>query len=85
VQRTHVLTHAAGLFLHRFFDLPAQGGLGLRRVQWITTTLNQASQNAAKRLGFKEEGIVRAAKVLPVGKKGVRGGYSSWGSWWCSC
>jgi hypothetical protein len=71
-QRTHVLTHAAGLVIHYAMDLPSQGGLGLRRCQWTTTTLNLASQNAAKRLGFQYEGVLRAMWVLPPGKEGVR-------------
>ncbi|KAK1925777.1 acyl-CoA N-acyltransferase [Papiliotrema laurentii] len=73
-QRTHVLTHAAGLVIHYAMDLPSQGGLGLRRCQWTTTTLNLASQNAAKRLGFQYEGVLRAMWVLPPGKEGVRPG-----------
>lgn len=33
-QRTHVLTHSVSLLLDNAFNLPAQSGLGLRRVQW---------------------------------------------------
>jgi len=73
-QRTHVLSHAAGLVMHRILDLPKDGGMGLRRCQWTTTTLNEASQNAARRLGYKPEGVLRAFKVLPEGKEGVRPG-----------
>lgn len=72
VQRTHVLTHAAGLVMHRILDMPAQGGLGLRRCQWTTTTLNIPSQNAARRLGYTHEGVLRAIKVLAPGKVGAR-------------
>lgn len=73
VQRTHVLTHAAGLMMHQILDLPAEGGLGLRRCQWHTTSLNVPSQKAALRLGYKYEGTIRAQKVLPPGKIGARG------------
>lgn len=58
--------------MHRMLDLPADGGLGLRRCQWRTTTLNKKSEAAALRLGFKEEGVLRAQWVLPEGKEGVR-------------
>lgn len=56
--------------MHRILDLPEQGGLGLRRCQWHTTTLNIPSQNAALRLGYKFEGIWRAQKALAPGKVG---------------
>ncbi|WWC66433.1 uncharacterized protein I206_100335 [Kwoniella pini CBS 10737] len=73
-QRTHVLTHAAGLIIHRILDMPSEGGLGLRRCQWFTTTLNEKSKAAALRLGFKLDGILRTHRVLAKGKKGVRPG-----------
>ncbi|WOO77551.1 putative protein [Vanrija pseudolonga] len=73
-QRTHVLTHTSGLMMHRSLDTPEQGGLGFRRLQWKANSLNQKSQAAALRLGYKFEGIVRAFVVLPKGKKGVRAG-----------
>ncbi|WWC70875.1 uncharacterized protein I206_104827 [Kwoniella pini CBS 10737] len=72
--RTHVQTHATGLVMHRILDHPSQGGLGLRRCQWITTTLNIPSQNAAKRLGYQHEGVLRCMRVLPPGKEGARDG-----------
>lgn len=72
-QRTHVLTHAAGAVIHHILDSPEQGGLGLRRCQWFTTSLNLASQNAALRLGFTLEGVIRYHRVLPEGKEGARG------------
>lgn len=74
-QRTHVLTHTSGLMMHRSLDAPEQGGLGFRRLQWKANSLNQKSQAAALRLGYKFEGIVRAFVVLPKGKKGVRREY----------
>jgi RimJ/RimL family protein N-acetyltransferase len=60
--------------MHRILDHPSQGGLGLRRCQWITTTMNIASQNAALRLGYKFEGVLRASWICPPGKVGARRG-----------
>jgi RimJ/RimL family protein N-acetyltransferase len=58
--------------MHRILDPESLGGLGLRRCQWYTTTLNEASQRASLRLGYTYEGTQRAAKVLPLGKEGIR-------------
>jgi hypothetical protein len=73
LQRTHVLTHGAGLMMHRILDLPSEGGLGLRRCQWHTTSMNEPSKKAALRLGYKHEGVWRAVMALPPGKVGVKG------------
>jgi len=73
LQRTHVLTHGAGLMMHRILDLPSEGGLGLRRCQWHTTSMNEPSKKAALRLGYKPEGVWRAVMALPPGKVGVKG------------
>lgn len=67
-QRTHVQTNASGLLLQRCLDPPEQGGMGLRRVQWQANTYNLPSINAAKRLGFQWEGILRWHRLLPEGK-----------------
>lgn len=72
-QRTFVGTHANALLLHYCLDSPVQGGLGLRRVQWQANASNLASVNAAKRLGFQLEGVIRWQQVLPVGKIGSEG------------
>jgi RimJ/RimL family protein N-acetyltransferase len=56
--------------MHRILDPSSMGGLGLRRCQWTTTVLNIPSQNAAKRLGYTGEGVLRAIKVLQPGKEG---------------
>jgi RimJ/RimL family protein N-acetyltransferase len=63
-QRTHVTTHAVGLMLHYALDTPEQGGLGLRRMQWLADPPNKASLNAAQRMGFQLEGILRWNKVV---------------------
>lgn len=64
--RTHVTTNAVGLLLHYCLDLPEAGGLGLRRVQWQTSSNNQKSVATGKRLGFQWEGIQRWSRVLPT-------------------
>jgi RimJ/RimL family protein N-acetyltransferase len=69
-QRTFVGTQTNALILHHFLDSPAQGGMGLRRVQWQTNANNTTSIRAAKRLGFQLEGILRFHQVLPQGKRG---------------
>ncbi|WWD17961.1 hypothetical protein CI109_102406 [Kwoniella shandongensis] len=73
-QRSHVLTHAAGLILHRILDMPEEGGLGLRRAQWFATSLNEKSKAAALRLGFHLDGLLRSHRVLGKGREGVRPG-----------
>jgi RimJ/RimL family protein N-acetyltransferase len=72
-QRTYVATNAIGLLMRYCLELPSapqRPGLGLRRVQWIAHTANWASQAAAQRMGFKEEGVLRWMWVLPEGKEG---------------
>lgn len=91
-QRTHVLTHTAGLMMHRILDPVSEGGMGYRRCQWTTTTLNEKSQAAAKRLGYKHDGVLRGFKILPPGKEACREGRqdserSDWGvrdDWYAS-
>ncbi|EJU01773.1 hypothetical protein DACRYDRAFT_22170 [Dacryopinax primogenitus] len=70
-QRTHVGTHATGLLMHYLLDSPSLGGLGLRRAQWKANALNTRSVEAAKRLGFRDEGVSRWHIVLPEGKEGL--------------
>jgi len=74
-QRTHVTTNAMGLMLMWCLDPPKNGGLGLRRVQWQTNMLNEASKRSAERMGFKMECVVRWERALPPGKEGL-----PWGS-----
>ncbi|KAF5336232.1 hypothetical protein D9758_014360 [Tetrapyrgos nigripes] len=54
-QRTHVTSNAVGLLMHYALDLPEDGGLGLRRVEWRANSLNAPSVGLAKRLGFRME------------------------------
>lgn len=76
-QRTHVNTHACALLMHYILDSEAEGGLGLRRLQWKANSLNKPSHKAAMRLGFKEEGVLRALVVLPKGTEGVAGEFEA--------
>jgi len=64
-QRTHVTSNAIGLLLHYALDLPIAGGLGLRRVVWQASPLNEPSIKAAERMGFKKELYSRWTYVMP--------------------
>jgi len=67
--RTHVTTNAVGLMLQFALGGTLQRGLGLRRVQWQTSTMNAASIRTAERLGFRREAVLRWHIVF---KDGVR-------------
>lgn len=64
-QRSHVGSHAVGLLLKYILELPPSG-LGFRRVRWTASPINTASNNLAKRMGFKLEGMMRWGYVLPA-------------------
>ncbi|KAH7099873.1 acyl-CoA N-acyltransferase [Auriculariales sp. MPI-PUGE-AT-0066] len=64
--RTHVNTNICGLVLRFCFD-----DLNVRRLQWQTNVENVASINAAQRLGFRLEGVMRWQRVLPLGCEGL--------------
>jgi hypothetical protein len=72
-KRTHVLSHAAGLMIHRILDADSEEGLGVRRCQWFANSLNEPSKAAAKRLGFQLDGVLRNHRVLGPGKAGASG------------
>ena len=65
-QRTHLVTNMVGLLLEFCLDLPENGGLGLRRVQWQANAQNAASSKVALRLGFIHEGVKRWDRVIPA-------------------
>jgi RimJ/RimL family protein N-acetyltransferase len=74
-QRTYVTSNAAGILLRYALELPdpetaGRGGLGFRRVQWSAHAANQPSQAVARRMGMKEECVVRWAQVMPEGTVG---------------
>ncbi len=59
LQRTAASTEAMYLMMRRAFD-----ELGYRRYEWKCDSLNAPSLAAAKRLGFRFEGIFRQALVM---------------------
>ncbi|KAF8705572.1 acyl-CoA N-acyltransferase, partial [Rhizoctonia solani] len=67
-QRTFVSTHAIGLLLDYALQKPGDGGLGLRRVQWMAHVDNKPSVRAAERMGFKMEGVLRWDRTVPADK-----------------
>ncbi|KAK7047309.1 hypothetical protein VNI00_006540 [Paramarasmius palmivorus] len=66
-QRTHVSSNAVGLLMRYALDLPDQGGLGLRRVQWKANKWNEASLALALKMGFVKEGMMRWCTVINKG------------------
>ena len=68
-RRTYVTSNAVGLILNYCLELPSappeRRGLGFRRVQWSAHPENQPSIALAKRMGFKEEGLLRWTWVVP--------------------
>ena len=57
-QHTHVAKTAVCLALQYALEDPGNGGLGLRRVHWRTSTKNIASAKLAERLKFEKVGTV---------------------------
>jgi RimJ/RimL family protein N-acetyltransferase len=66
-QRTHVTSNAVGLLLQYALNLPSEGGLGLRRVQWQTNSPNAASVAVAERMGFRKEALLKWDRVFHGG------------------
>ena len=58
LQRTRAATEAQYLLMRHAFE-----DLGFRRYEWKCDSLNQPSRDAARRLGFTEEGTFRQALV----------------------
>ena len=72
-QRTYVASNAIGLLLKYSLESsghPERPGLELLRVQWTSHTANLASHTAAKRMGLREEGVLRWKYVIPEGMEG---------------
>lgn len=72
-QRTYVTTNAVGLLLNYCLDppnAPERPGLGFVRVQWTGHTESELSCATAKRMGFKEEGVMRWTWVMLDGMEG---------------
>jgi len=66
-QHTHVARTAVALLLRYCLQLPSASppGLGFRRVQWCAHPHNRPSIGLARKMGFKEEGLLRFTWVLP--------------------
>ncbi|KAJ6258202.1 Tyrosine--tRNA ligase [Drechslerella dactyloides] len=62
-QRTHVTSNSVGLLLNFALNSPDEGGLGFRRVQWMTSSVNHKSIRTAEGMGFTKEGIGKAAHM----------------------
>ncbi|TFY61618.1 hypothetical protein EVJ58_g4404 [Rhodofomes roseus] len=60
-QGTHVARTSIGLLLRYCLEKPDAPlpGLGFRRIQWCANPQNVKSVGLAKRLGFREEGVLR--------------------------
>jgi len=67
-QRTHVNSNTVGLLLQYALELPSQGGLGLRRVQWQCSSMNAPSMRAAERMSFQKEGVMKWHRVFRGGE-----------------
>jgi len=65
-QRTHITSNMIGLLLQFCLELPENGGLGLRRVQWQANVQNTTSVKACLRMGFKQEGVKRWERIVPA-------------------
>jgi len=66
-RRTHVARTAVGLLLRYCLQTPSASppGLGFRRVRWSAHPQNTPSIGLAKRMGFREEGVLRWTFTLP--------------------
>lgn len=62
-QRSHVNTEAKYLMLNHAFEV-----WGLNRIELFCDVLNIHSRNAIKRLGAREEGIIRNDLIMPNGR-----------------
>ncbi|EWC47536.1 hypothetical protein DRE_00504 [Drechslerella stenobrocha 248] len=68
-QRTHVTSNSVGLLLNFALNPPGEGGLGFRRVQWMTSSVNHKSIGTAEKMGFTKEGIIRWDRLYVGGKQ----------------
>ena len=69
-QRRRITYAAVALLLQYALNLPADGGLGLRRVQYQANVSNDRSVAFATKMGFRLEGVARWQRVLDGGKPG---------------
>jgi len=86
ISRTRVCTEALVLFARHVFD-----GLGYRRFEWKCNALNAPSIRAARRFGFRYEGLFRQHMVVKGANRdttwfamtdeawpALRSGYEAW-------
>ena len=76
-QRSYVTSSAIGLLLRYCLEVPANGGLGLRRVGWTADALNAASVNVAIWMGCEHEATWRWSSLALDDKKVSVDGRSS--------
>ncbi|KAL0579244.1 hypothetical protein V5O48_002748 [Marasmius crinis-equi] len=67
-QRTHIASNAVGLMMHYALDLPKDGGVGCRRLEWRANANNSASVRLAQKMGFVLEGVMKWHRVIPQAK-----------------
>ena len=67
-QCTHVTSNAVGLLLNFALNTTSEGCLGLRRVQWQTSTTNNTLMRVAEEFGFVKEGVLRWERDFPGGR-----------------
>jgi len=67
-QRTHVTSNAVGLGVLQALTPKSEGGFGLTRVLWQTSTANKGSIKVAERMGFRLEGTLKYHRQFKDGK-----------------
>ena len=66
-QRKGIAVMAAALMVRYAMDTIEQGGLGLFRVGWGASTVNEASIRVARKVGFGEIGTIPYQRVIKNG------------------
>lgn len=66
-QNQGIATKAGSLLLKYGLSSPEKGGLGLVRMEWHSSTQNEASLKVARRLGFQETATIEYEKCLQNG------------------
>lgn len=66
-QRKGMAVMAAALMVRYAMDAVEQGGLGLLRVGWGASTVNEASIRVARKVGFGEIGTIPYQRVIKNG------------------
>lgn len=74
--RHGIATEAVSLLLDWSLRMPEEGGLGLRRCEWVAHIWNEGSKRTALSAGFTFEGVKRNSHVL--GERCVHDSSESW-------